>query len=447
MPGILRLLLLAQIFTTFLTGTKLVPGIRNNFGPFEVIGVLLCLAFLGYHGKELNRRRLHPILRILILITVAAAVSLLTYNGGSLPMGLIQTMILVFLLVFVFVLYNLMLIYQISPEQILRLVTYSALIIGPWVLFSGLAADGDIQAAGPFRNRAHMANYMLTAFWLVLLYNSWPGIAKREKFISYLALVSTLYPIAAAGRRSVYLSLILGLIVFGMAFLVAFRGRRGSAIAATLVVFAIIGGLYSIGPRWLPQLEFFQSRVGGISERLESVSSSFDDDSADRSFFSWQRIGVMQAFRSRPLLGIGWGGFYKSLYSPTGHEVHSTPMRFLAELGLIGLGLYVALMGVLLIGSLRILALVRRTAYRMPAMVLAIAVWSLSVSYLYNRHITERTFWLLLVFYLSFEAFVRSLAARQRQATESAIAVSTQRHRPRAAAVAALPRLARTQRG
>lgn len=413
-PLTLGALFIAQIFTVFLTGVKLIPGLRNNFGPFEILGGVFILSFLVVRIGRSRRLRAHPIIKIQVLLTILATLSLFWYQGPSLRIGIVQIFILVFQLLFVLLAFNFMLDYQISPEKLLRLVAYSALIIGPWILIAGLDPNADIQEAGPFRNRAHMANYMLTAFWLVLLFNSWPGIAKRERMLSYLALASTLYPIAVSGRRSVYLSLIFGLIGIGLSFLVAARGRRLAALLATLVVFGSIGLMYAYGPRWVPQLEFFKDRVAGISDRLEMAVGSPDSD-AGENFFSLQRAGAFAAARDYPIAGIGWGAFYKSRYSPTGHEIHSTPLRFLAELGLIGFGLYAALMGILLVGSLQLIGLLRDTAYRTPAVILTVALWSLCVSFIYNRHVTERTFWLLLLFYVTFEAFARSLVHRNQR--------------------------------
>ena len=93
------------------------------------------------------------------------------------------------------------------------------------------------------------------------------------------------------------------------------------------------------------------------------VVGADESSQGTKSFFILQREGVKQAFRNSPILGIGWGGFPKSRYSPTGHEVHSTPLRFLAELGAIGLGLYLAMMGILLGGSYRLFRAMRRTPY------------------------------------------------------------------------------------
>ncbi len=433
-PWTLRILFTAQIFTVFMTGTKLVPGIRNNVGAFELVGLLVFLFFFAQRHRFPERLAVPIVIRLLLLMSLAATVSLLRLPADRARMGIVQTLLLFFLFLFVLVFYNLMLRYQISPSHLLRLVTYAALIIGPWVLFSGVASGGGIQAAGPFRNRAHMANYMLTAFWLVLLYSFWPGIRKRERWISYLALASALYPVAVSGRRSVYLSLILGLACVCIAFLTASRGRRANALIAAIVILSAGTFFYTVGGKWLPQLEFFQARVGGIGDRLEQAAGGAGAAVGESNFFILQREGVVQAFLDSPIIGIGWGGFYRSQYSPTGHEVHSTPMRFLAEMGVVGILLYAALMGTLLLGSLRILALVRHGPLRMPALVLTIALWSLSLSWVYNRHITERTFWLLLVVYLTFEALATSLRRRaQPQQSETRIAAAS-RNRSRSIA-------------
>ena len=438
-PTFLRVLFLGQVFTVFFTGVKLLPGLRNNFGPFEILGGLLCVVFLVFYRGPQQQLRGHPILVIQALMTAAALVSLAWFQGPSLAYGAVQTLILFFQFLFVLVNYNLFLRFQISPEKLLRLVTYSALVIGPWILFAGIEAGGAIDEAGPFRNRAHMANYMLTAFWLVLLYSTWPGLPKRERLISCLAIASTLYPVAISGRRSVYLSLIIGLVGVAFSFLLAARGRRRSTLAATLVLFAFVGVLYTAGPRWLPQLAFFQERVSGIGARL-TMAVGNDPTDTDLNFFELQRMGVMAAFTDYPVLGIGWGAYYKSRYSLTSHEVHSTPLRFLAELGLVGLSLYAALMGVLLLGSLRIITLLRDSPYRTTAVMLAIAIWSLSVSYVYNRHITERTFWLLLLFFVSFEAFARGIAQRAQRAAQPGRAAPESWRSDQEAAAVARPR-------
>ena len=93
---------------------------------------------------------------------------------------------------------------------------------------------------------------------------------------------------------------------------------------------------------------YLQTRVGMIDDRLEAALGASKETAARKGFFELQREGVSYAFRTHPIIGIGWGGFAKSQYSPTGHEVHSTPLRFVAETGLVGTAFYVFFMFVLL---------------------------------------------------------------------------------------------------
>ena len=169
-----------------------------------------------------------------------------------------------------------------------------------------------------------------------------------------------------------------------------------------LTVLALVGRQYTT------QLEFFFNRVNMIDDRLAMASGTSDapEEDEEDNFIVAQRLGVLRAFRDHPLIGIGWGGFADSDYSPTGHEVHSTPLRYLAELGVIGVILYGGFLSYLLFGSLKLFFLARKTPYQLSVLVLTIALWSLATSWAYNRHITERTFWLLLAVYASIETFL-----------------------------------------
>jgi hypothetical protein len=184
---------------------------------------------------------------------------------------------------------------------------------------------------------------------------------------------------------------------------------------AGVFVVGLIYLMYRHGPEYLPQLGFFQDRVGMIDDRLGSALAISEDDAAEKSFFLLQREGVRHAFTTHPFLGIGWGGFAKSQYSPTGHEVHSTPLRFLAETGLVGLSLYVFFMIAVLRSVWAAYLTMRKTEYGNSYMVLAVGFTSLTVSYAYNRHVTERTFWLLMAVIFAAELF----AARVRAAQEA----------------------------
>lgn len=420
-PYYLRVLLALWLFCAFLTGVKFLPGLSNNLGPFEIVGVAALAAFL------LSKRRSaptphHPLLTVLAITTVLAVLSQVRIPSNRALFGAIQVGILLFLLLFLVAMRHFLSRYQISPEVLLNIVTVSVLIVGPWVYIDGVSS-GDIQAAGPFRNRAHMANYMLTAFWLVAINTQWPRARRVLKYAAIAGAVIALYAIAASGRRSVYLSLFTGLALWLGASLTQRRSSIRILVTA-LVLISVLLGLYRFGHLLGPQGLFFQQRVGLIDDRLRTFTQ-MEDTSLNRSFYQLQREGVMRAVRDAPILGIGWGGFPESQYSPTGHEVHSTPLRFLAELGFVGFALYAVFVGYLLVNSARLMLRMRETPYGSAYLILALGTWSMSVSHIYNRHITERTFWIYLAVFLALEHFAETWSRIQALVGEKGVLRNT----------------------
>lgn len=431
LPRSYRLLLAGLTLAAFLTNTKFIGSLRNNVGPFEILGALLIVSFF-VSPRTQRPLRFHLVLRLMVLLMVIAACSQINISEGRAAAGIVQLAILIFLTLFLIATYNLMRQYQVSPRTLLQMICYWLLIVGPWIITRSVQAGATIGEAGPFRNRAHMASYMLTAFWIALMYSQWPGIKNRERLVALAGAAMSLYAIAVAGRRSVYLSLIIGLLILAVAFVAARRGNRRSMIAISIFVVGLLYAMYQYGPRYLPQLAFFQSRVAMIDDRLESALGVSEDEAAEFGFFALQRQGVRMAFEAHPLLGIGWGGFPRSIYSPTGHEVHSTPLRFLAETGLAGALLYAAVMLTLLLSVLRSWHALRRTALGNFYLVLAAGYSSLLVSYLYNRHITERTFWLLLLVILSSELYARRIVALNAKAVAEREQLPAAKPTPRA---------------
>ena len=400
-----RIFLSIWLFSAFLTEVAIIPGIRNNVGPFEICGLLSLLLLPAFKIRAFETK--HPLIQILATITIAAALSQLYIGSAQSRFGIIQVAIMVFLLVFVTLLYNVLLRHQLTPAFFLEVVAYAILVVGPWIILTGVSSGGDIQAAGPFRTRAHMGSYMLTAFWMVLMLALWPGIRTRLKYVCYSSLALTLYAIAVSGRRSVYLSLLVGLAALAMVVFWGSPGRRSRLVIAATFIVLFLGGLYYVADAINPQTAFFKERVSQIDDRLRQAAGVDDTNRGNKDFFALQREGVMMAFRESPIIGIGWGGFAKSRFSPTGHEVHSTPLRFLAELGVLGLGLYALMIAILLSSAVRMFRSMRQTPYGASYLALTVAIWSMSVSYLYNRHVTERTFWIFLVVFLAADAFAR----------------------------------------
>lgn len=389
------------LFCAFLTQVKLLPNIPNNLGPFEVLGVLCILMFLLESAGKTPT--VHPLAKIVLLWIALAALSQVQIQNRL--FGLVQLALLVFLFAFFVLFNNLFRRHQISLDWFLARAVLAVLIVGLLVVADRVESGGAIEAAGPFRGRAHLATYMLSSFWIALVAVLWPTLGRLPRLVAGAGLLTALYAIAVSGRRSVYLSLFVGLAGLGFALIAAKRGRRGQWLAAALAAVLFLAGLYKLGSEGYAGASFFRERVGLIDDRLASFLGTGNESGTN--FYALQRIGVRRALRASPVVGIGWGGFAGSEYSPTGHEVHSTPLRFLAELGIVGFVLYVVFIISLLGRSARLFVRMRSSPYSNAYLALAVATWSMTVSYVYNRHLTERTFWIFLVLFVAMETFSR----------------------------------------
>ena len=233
-----------------------------------------------------------------------------------------------------------------------------------------------------------------------------------------------LYGIAVSGRRSVYLSLFLGLAALAVVLWVAGRRRRLIVGAALGVSGLFLASLLALGEDVPQQTGFFRLRVEQVLPRLRAVlgPESENPDPLNALFFQ-QRSGALHAFLDNPVLGIGYSGYYGSGYPGSIFELHSTPLRFLAETGMVGMTAYVAFIAALLGTSLRLARRAWTTPYRAFALIFAVAWWSLVVSYTYNRHVSERTFWLMLSLFLTFDAYLERWLFGRRCAAASRHAV------------------------
>lgn len=406
-PLIFYVILAGLAFTAFLTGTKLLPFLANNVGIFEFLIVGLGLVLSIYMFRNDLPVRFNWIIGLVAAIAIVGLVSQFAVPPERLGITFVQMLIPFSLLLFAVATYNLFVLDRAALVFFMRCLAYGGAAVAVWLFVDQWQSDGDINAAGPFRNRAHAGIYMFSAFWLVVMYLFLPNRPRIDALVLYPALAPVLYGVAVAGRRSVYIAMGVGLaaLLLGL-FLLRGTARFKSLVVPFLIV-AVALGLYFVGSQYVPQLRFFQARVAMVEARVQTFYSAytdFDEDAAEDSedFIALQRRGGLEAFSDNPLLGIGYGGFFRSEYSPTGHEMHSTPLKFLAETGLVGFVLYVALMGVLLGTGVKTFLAARGGPYQISALVLLVAIVAGAASWIYNRQMTDRTFWILLVLISSF---------------------------------------------
>lgn len=411
-PRALIYWLLVTSHTVFLTRVGIVPGVANNIGPFELsVGLLVGITLL-YFAKHKLKIHGHFLVAVLGFITLIATLNLFKLTD-RLVFGLTQWFLLVYALALLLIFYNWLIRYPDLLRHLLRFLSYAAAIAAIFVAIDGFLSGGDPNASGLFRNRAHVSIYLLSSFWLILLYINYPGVSRREQLFFNFCLLIVLYGIAVAGRRSVYLSLAAGIFLLAISSLFYFRQAYGRVAPILLLSIGLFAFLY-LGQDlpFLPSTSFFRERVGTVEQRLRAFSGDEDVIADSDNFILLQRQGMWQAVRDYPILGIGWGAFHNSPYSPTGHEMHSTPQRFLAELGVVGFSLYLVLTFYLLFSSLRLLRLAKGQPTQMPILILFIAFVSLHISWFYNRSVTDRTYWLLLVILMGFEQLVQQRQPR-----------------------------------
>ncbi len=402
LPRIFAIAIGLWFLFAFVTKVNLIPGMVQNIGPFEFLGAVMFGVFLASPARRRVNPR-HPLIATMAILLVMAAASQVVLPPNRAKYGMVQVAVLAFLLAYLTIFSGLTRRHRLLMNALVPVIVLAALAAGAVIVSQGV--DAGIEEAGIFRGRAHMATYMLTSFWLCLIGFFWPLSPRWVRLAAIPGLAFALYCVAISGRRSAYLALFAGLAALGASVLVAQKGKRLRWLVAATVSFGVLIGMYSVGSNFSRRTAFFQARVHLVDDRLRSFLGTDDGPEVENSFYALQRQGVRAALLTSPLIGIGWGGFAGSEYSPTGHEIHSTPLRFLAELGVVGFALYLAFMGFLLAGSARLFLTMRASPYGNAYLALAIAIWSMSISYVYNRHITERTFWIFLAVYLAMEAF------------------------------------------
>ena len=129
-----------------------------------------------------------------------------------------------------------------------------------------------------------MGSYMLTAFWMVLIYALWPKLKPRLRLVCFAGLTLTLYAVAVSGRRSVYLSLIVGLLTLAAVVFAANRGKKLRLLVTASFIVLFLGGLYTVGDIVSPQTAFFKRRVTQIDDRLRQAAGINRQDQSTKSY-------------------------------------------------------------------------------------------------------------------------------------------------------------------
>ena len=351
-------------------------------------------------------RRPHAVHAMAVALVMVAGFSFVGADTKGLRLGLIEVAILGYL-----VMYCLVSDQFLTDEEGFRKVLDFWMLAGAVVAVIGLYECLAVVAHLPrinvyrdpyrviatFRRPPQLGVYALSTFFVAVAYSMLPDMSARKRMLLRLLAAAMVVLIFFSSRRSAMASLAAGM--FLMIIFNAGQLRR-ACVLGLLFATAIYGAQYLIGSD--PDLnEFFGERIKVLYSPEEIASKSFLKDNLN---------DALTAFDNHPYLGVGYGHFALSEYSSNGNEVHSTPLRVVAECGVVGSLVYGFLTLAFLYLGWRNIGQAQGTRWSAFTRVFFPGLLALQVSYMYNRALRDRTYWLIIALVV---AMSRILADRR----------------------------------
>jgi len=254
-----------------------------------------------------------------------------------------------------------------------------------------------------FRMTGQVAEYCLPTFFLAVAYSSCGWLSLRKRALLWSLAAAMVVLIIFSSRRSEFASL-----VIGAAFFLISRIRQPSRIISYSLIFLLTLSVPAVLLNYNPEAK--EHLMGRLRILLPSDDQSAWVKTETDDFIRSNFGGALDAFVDKPLVGIGYGAFEKSEYSEFNAEVHSMPLRILAECGLVGFIAYAAFMLALLYYAFQNILLARNTRWNNFSTLLFASLLALQVNYLYNQAVRHRPFLLLVAIVI---ALHRILAQRK----------------------------------
>lgn len=298
---------------------------------------LLVLTWFVVRARRLHTPRFHPVHVALALLAVAVLASTAVHNGDTFTMTYAQRWVS-------FLVTALVLVDVASREVPVRVLVWAAVagaaVAGGGALWSFLV-DGDPRATGPLEDPNDLAYVLVSA--VPLLVALVPRRSRPERtttvprpaavLVAVLVLVLVLGAAVTVSRGGL---IALTVALAWLALRRAIPGRVLAAAGAAVVLAAVVVAA------------LFPALVTTALTQKDQVGGSNVDDRALR----WQVAATM--LPEHPLLGVGPGGF-RSNYLGVSHNAelaeqtpvaHNMYVEVAAELGLVGLAGFAAMIGV-----------------------------------------------------------------------------------------------------
>ncbi len=264
-------------------------------------------------------------------------------------------------------------------------------IIHPGVFANSFLSPHSFRIQGPFRTPGQLSAFATTTFFALFAFSFAPGQSIKSRLRIWIIAPLLILCAFFTARFSVFPSLATGILVITV--YLCKKSPKASALFASIAIVCAL--VFSLMSYLNPQI--FQNSILRNVKKMSSLASG-------KGFIGNQIDAAKHSFENHPTLGIGYGRFIQSDYqvSIRGYEMHSTLLQFLAETGIVGTLAYLIFMGYFLFLAFQNFWFSRRTAWEEFHAVILFGFICLIPSYLYNRHLRERTFWLFIaVIYLA----------------------------------------------
>lgn len=225
-------------------------------------------------------------------------------------------------------------------------VSIISVLYGVWVLlgFPGFFADPSLpgRVSSTFGNPIFFASFLVLPLFLTLYFSlQETGWFMRSVYI--VVAILQLLGIYQSATRGAVIGLIVGLLVFGVAYLLGAGSRKIKIYGGVVLVvmLAVIGLLFYFNNRLQP---------GSMLHRMTHLI----DSNSEARLLQWQV--ALRGFKDAPLLGVGPENYYfisNEYYNP--QIYHSDPSWFdkphnylleiLVTTGALGFAAYVAILG------------------------------------------------------------------------------------------------------
>jgi len=264
-------------------------------------------------------------------------------------------------------------------------------LMHPGVFANSFLSPQSFRIQGPFRNPGQLSAFTTTTFFVMFAFSFAPNQNFKTRLqlwiIAPLLILCTFF----TARFSVFPSLAIGIFVIFI-----YLCRKSPKASVFLGGIAILCTLIFL---WMSHLnpQIFQNSIVRNMHKISTLTSG-------QGFLSSQINATKDSFEKHPVLGIGYGRFIESDYQIAirGYEMHSTIFQFISETGIVGTLAYLIFMGYFIFLAIKNFLLSRGKAWEQFHAIILIGFFCLMPSYLYSRHLRERTFWLLIaIIYLA----------------------------------------------